>query len=256
MAAKKTSKAPVKRAPAKRASGNRRRKTYARKKLWRWALRPLRWAAYLFAAICLWVASYTVIDPPGGFYMASEWVRLGKIERDWRDLDQMAPHVPHAVMAAEDANFCLHWGFDLKAIGNALASNAEGRRVRGASTITQQVAKNLFLWHGRSWVRKGLEAGFALLIETIWSKRRIVEVYLNVAEFDEGVFGIQAAARRYFTQNASGLSLTQAARLAAILPDPKGRNAAAGTDFMRRRAMAITDGAQTLAADGRDECLK
>ncbi len=152
-------------------------------------------------------------------------------------------------------NFCLHWGFDLKAIGKALTANAEGKRIRGASTITQQVAKNLFLWQGRSWVRKGLEAGLALLIEIIWSKRRIIEVYLNVAEFDEGVFGIQAAARRYFIQNASGLSLAQAARLAAVLPDPKGRDAAAGTGFVRRRAIAITDGARTLAADGRDECL-
>lgn len=215
----------------------------------------MRWAGYAVAAAVLWVGVYTVINPPGGYYMAAEWLRLGQIERDWRDLADMSPDLPRAVMAAEDANFCQHWGFDLKAIEKAIAANAKGRRVRGASTITQQVAKNVFLWHGRSWLRKGLEAGFALLIEAIWSKRRILEVYLNVAEFDEGVFGVQAAARRYFTANASGVTLAQAARLAAVLPDPKDRNAAAGTDFMRRRAAAIADGARTLEADGRAACL-
>jgi len=159
------------------------------------------------------------------------------------------------VMAAEDANFCLHWGFDLAAIEKAIEDNAKGRRVRGASTITQQVAKNLFLWHGRSWLRKGLEAGFSVLIETIWTKRRIVEVYLNIAEFDEGVFGAQAAARRYFKADASDLTLAQAARLAAVLPDPKDRSATSGSDFMRRRAAAIAEGARTLEADGRAACI-
>ena len=245
--------------PAKKKAAKRRRKGVLRRIagwLWRIAARPLRWVGYALAAVVLWVAAYTGIDPPGGYYMAAEWVRLGKIERDWRDLEDMSPDLPRAVMAAEDANFCMHWGFDVAAIEKAIEANAKGRRMRGASTITQQVAKNVFLWHGRSWLRKGLEAGFALIIEAVWSKRRILEVYLNVAEFDEGVFGAQAAARRYFTANASGLTLNQAARLAAVLPDPKDRDAAAGTDFMRRRTVAIADGARTLEADGRAACLR
>ena len=244
-AAKSASKKPRRRGLLRRLAGA----------LWRLLARPIRWIAYALAAVVLWVASYTVINPPGGYYMAAEWIRLGTIERDWRDLEDMSPDLPRAVMAAEDANFCLHWGFDIAAIEKAIEDNAKGRRVRGASTITQQVAKNLFLWHGRSWLRKGLEAGFAGLIEAIWSKRRIIEVYLNVAEFDEGVFGAQAAARRYFTANASNVTLAQAARLAAVLPDPKDRSATSGSDFMRRRAAAIAEGARTLEADGRAACI-
>ena len=159
-------------------------------------------------------------------------------------------------MAAEDANFCDHWGFDLKAIEKAIEANAQGRRVRGASTISQQVAKNLFLWPDRSWLRKGLEAGFTVLIETIWTKRRIVEVYLNIAEFGDGVFGAQAAARHHFNRDASALTLDQATRLAAVLPDPKGRNPRAGTTFMNRRAAAIAAGARTLEGEGRAECVE
>lgn len=219
-------------------------------------LRPLRWFAYALAGAVLWVGSYTVIDPPGGYYMASEWRRLGGIERDWVGLEEMPPDLARAVLAAEDANFCDHWGFDLKAIEQALTANAKGRRVRGASTVSQQVAKNVFLWQGRSWLRKGLEAGFTVLIETIWTKRRIVEVYLNVAEFDEGVFGAQAAARHYFGRDAAALTLAQAARLAAVLPDPKGRDPRAATAYMNRRAAAIADGARTLEGEGRARCME
>jgi monofunctional biosynthetic peptidoglycan transglycosylase len=221
--------------------------------LFRW---PLRVFAYGLAAAILWVGAYTVINPPGGYYLASEWVRLDKFEHEWRDLDQMSPDLARSVMAAEDANFCDHWGFDIKAIEKAIAANAKGRRVRGASTISQQVAKNVFLWHGRSWLRKGMEAGFTVLIEAIWTKRRIVEVYLNIAEFGEGVFGAQAAARHYYKRDASALTLTQSARLAAVLPDPKRRNPRAGTAYMNRRAAAIVEGARTLEGEGRAECVE
>jgi len=216
---------------------------------------PLRVFAYALGGAILWVGAYTVIDPPGGYYLAAEWVRLGQIEREWRDLEDISPDLARAVMAAEDANFCDHWGFDLKAIEQAIEANARGRRMRGASTISQQVAKNLFLWHGRSWLRKGLEAGFTVLIETIWTKRRIVEVYLNIAEFGDGVFGAQAAAQYYFNRDATALSLDQATRLAAVLPDPKGRNPRAATAFMNRRAAAIADGARTLEGEGRAGCV-
>ena len=240
---------------ARTRSKAKKRKERRRRLLLRLIYWPLRWLAYALAAAILWVGSYTVIDPPGGYYLAAEWVRLGHIEREWRDLDGISPDLARAVMAAEDANFCDHWGFDLKAIEQAIAANAQGRRVRGASTISQQVAKNLFLWPGRSWLRKGLEAGFTVLIETIWTKRRIVEVYLNIAEFGDGVFGAQAAARHHFNRDASALTLDQSTRLAAILPDPKHRSPGRTTPYMSRRAAAIADGARTLEGEGRAGCV-
>jgi monofunctional biosynthetic peptidoglycan transglycosylase len=155
-------------------------------------------------------------------------------------------------VAAEDANFCLHWGFDMAAIRQAVAAGGN----RGASTISQQVVKNVFLWHGRSWLRKAMEAMLTPAVELVWSKQRILEVYLNIAEFDEGVFGVQAAARHYFGVDARDLSALQAARLAAVLPDPKGRSASNPSNFVRNRTRAIISGAETIAADGRDACFR
>ncbi len=241
---------------ARTKSKAKKRKDKRRRLLFRLFSWPFRVFAYALAAAILRVGAYTVIPPLGGYYLAAEWARLGHIEREWRDLEDISPDLARSVMAAEDANFCDHWGFDLEAIEQAIEANAKGRRVRGASTLSQQVAKNLFLWHGRSWLRKGLEAGFTVLIETIWTKRRIVEVYLNIAEFGDGVFGAQAAARHYFGRDASALTLDQATRLAAILPDPKGRNPRAATPFMNRRAAAIADGARTLEGEGRAECVE
>lgn len=221
------------------------------RRLLRWPVRIVFWAAVL---VVLWVALYRVVPVPGGVYMAGEALRVGGVERDWRGLDEISPHLARSVMAAEDARFCEHWGFDFDAIRAALAEREQGR-VRGASTISQQVAKNVFLWHGRTWVRKGLEAGFTGLIELIWPKRRIVEVYLNTAEFAPGVFGAEAAARHYFDRGADALSLEQAARLAAVLPNPKERNAARPSAYVQRRARAIAAGARTLEAEGRDGCV-
>jgi len=227
-----------------------------RRRLRRLLLWPLRLAAYGLAVLILWVGAYTLINPPGGYYMVSEWWRLGAIEHDWVDMDEIAPDLARAVMAAEDARFCDHWGVDLDAVEQAWEANEKGRRLRGGSTISQQVAKNVFLWHGRSWLRKGLEAGFTLLVEAIWTKRRILEVYLNVVEFGEGVFGAEAAAQHYFRRPAAKLTLDQAARLAAVLPDPKRRNPRKGSAFMNRRAAAVADGARTLEAKGRAACAE
>ncbi len=221
------------------------------RKLSGWILRLLLGGLALAVA---WVAAYRLVDPPGGVYMAAEALRLGGVERDWRDLDQMTPALPRSVMAAEDARFCDHVGFDLEAIQTAIEERERGR-FRGASTISQQVAKNVFLWHGGGWVRKGLEAGFTVLIEAMWPKRRILEVYLNTAEFAEGVFGAEAAARHAFGRGADALSADQAARLAAVLPNPKERSAAHPSAFVQRRARAIRAGAQTLRAEGRDACV-
>jgi monofunctional biosynthetic peptidoglycan transglycosylase len=158
---------------------------------------------------------------------------------DWRDLDRMAPSLPLALVAAEDQNFPVHNGFDFKAIEKARRNNARGRKVRGASTISQQVAKNLFLWSGRSWVRKGIEAWYTVLIETLWSKHRILEVYANVAEFGDGVYGAQAAARTFFGKDASRLTADESARLAAVLPSPKRYNAARPGPYVQRRTNGI-----------------
>lgn len=207
------------------------------------------------AAPALWALAYRWIDPPTTVLMVSERLRLGAIQQDWRPLEAISPHLVRAVMAGEDARFCDHWGFDVTEIRRALAEAEAGGRRRGASTMTQQTAKNAFLWPAAHWTRKALEAGFALLIEALWGKRRIMEVYLNVAEMGPGVFGAEAAARHWFDRPAADLTLPQAARLAAILPGPQTRDPAQPSDFIRRRARAIADGAQTLAAAGRDACV-
>lgn len=185
-------------------------------------------------------------------YMFSESRRLGDVEYQWVSWSDIAPVMARSVVAAEDANFCMHWGFDVQAIRTAI----EGGANRGASTISQQTVKNLYLWHGRSYTRKALETLLTPGLEAIWPKRRIIEVYLNIAEFDEGVFGVKAAAQHYFGVTPADLTATQAARLAAVLPDPKGRSAARPSDFVRKRAASIRDGAATIRKDGRAACFE
>jgi monofunctional biosynthetic peptidoglycan transglycosylase len=181
-----------------------------------------------------------------------ETFRLGGIEKDWVPMEDIAPVMARSAVAAEDANFCLHWGFDMAAIREAVAEGSN----RGASTISQQMVKNVFLWHGRNWARKAMEAAMTPVVETLWSKRRILEVYLNVAEFGEGVFGVQAAAQHHFGVDAKDLTPTQAARLAAVLPDPQERSASNPSSFVRSRTRAIMSGAETIAADGRAACFQ
>ncbi len=196
---------------------------------------------------------FKVVNPPIGIYMASEWWRLGAVKRDWTKFENFPPYVSRSIVAAEDANFCLHSGFDFQQIQSALSGKG---RLRGASTLSQQVSKNVFLWQGRSWLRKGLEAGFTVLVELIWSKRRILEVYMNVAEFDEGVFGVAAAGRNYFKVAPGKITRLQAARLAAILPNPKHRSASRPSGLVRKRTTQIISGAETIAADGRAKCFQ
>jgi len=193
------------------------------------------------------------VNPPINHYIASEWYRLGDIKRDWVRIEDFPDHMARSVVAAEDANFCMHSGFDIEAIKTALEGSG---KLRGASTLSQQVSKNVFLWHGRSWVRKGFEAGFTVLVELLWPKERIVEVYLNVAEFDEGVFGAGAAAQHYFGVKPDQITRLQAARLAAILPSPKTRSASRPTEFVRKRTRQILSGEATIAADGRADCFQ
>lgn len=221
---------------------------------------PFRWLLWQgFRALCVGfvlvialILLFAVVNPPTTIYMSQESHRLGGVDREWVSIEEIAPVMARSVVAAEDANFCQHWGFDLKAIKVAIAAGGH----RGASTISQQTVKNVFLWHGRNFTRKGMEALMTPLVEAVWSKRRIVEVYLNVAEFDEGVFGVEAAARHYFGVGPEALSATQAARLAAILPSPKTRSASRPTNSVRKRTRQIIDGAATIRADGRSACFE
>ena len=197
------------------------------------------------------VVFYNFKNPETTRYMTSEKYRLGKIKYEWVDIGEIEPVMVRSVIAAEDANFCLHWGFDLQAIRLVWRNGGSG----GASTLTQQVVKNLFLWHGRNWFRKGLEAVATPIVELIWTKRRILEIYLNIAEFDEGVFGIQAAARHYYGANSKSLSSKQAAALAAVLPDPKFRSAINPSSQLMKRASSIRGGAETIRKDRHDRCV-
>jgi len=158
---------------------------------------------------------------------------------DWVGRDEISPWMALAVIASEDQKFPTHWGFDVDAIQSVLDNNGENSRMRGASTLSQQTAKNLFLWDGRSWVRKGLEAGLTVGIETVWTKRRILTVYLNIAEFGDGVFGVEEAAQRYFHKPASRLTLSESALLAAVLPNPIRYSAAAPSGYVRQRQQWI-----------------
>ncbi|KNG93601.1 monofunctional biosynthetic peptidoglycan transglycosylase [Pseudaestuariivita atlantica] len=220
-----------------------------RRWLWRWVWRGVLIVIVLPLVI---IAMLSVVNPPMGPYMRAEAARLGGIDREWVPMEEIAPVMARSAVAAEDANFCLHWGIDMDAMRAAIESGG----ARGGSTITQQVVKNVFLWHGRSYTRKALEAGLTPLVELFWSKRRILEVYLNVAEFDEGVFGVEAAARHYFGVGPDALSPTQAARLAAILPAPKTRSASRPSTLVRNRASRIAAGAATIEADGRAACFE
>ena len=230
---------------------NKRGKTKTRS----WRKRLSRWFALaggaVAALVVLALLTYGIINPPTTFYMLAESKRLGGIEHEWVEMEAIAPVMARSAVAAEDANFCTHWGFDMGAIRTALE---EGAR-RGASTISQQTVKNVWLWQGRNWWRKALEAGITPLMEIFWSKRRILEVYLNVVEFDTGVFGIEAAARHHFGKSAARLSAREAALLAAVLPDPKGRSAVPPSAGVIRRAIRIEDGAETIRIDGRAACF-
>lgn len=212
--------------------------------------RWLRWLIALpllfLAVTVVQVATLRFIDPPVSAFMVSRQLEAWgegdwgfRIAYDWRDLDEISPHVPLAMVASEDQNFAEHFGFDIKAIEKARKNNARGRKVRGASTISQQTAKNLFLWSGRSWVRKGVEAWYTLLIEAMWPKHRIIEVYANIAEFGDGVYGAQAAARTYFRKDASRLSVAEAARMAAVLPSPRRYSITRPGPYVQRRTNAI-----------------
>ncbi|MBN8726084.1 MAG: monofunctional biosynthetic peptidoglycan transglycosylase [Xanthomonadales bacterium] len=222
----------------------------------RW-LRPLRWLGFLLGgwvlAGILAVLALRFVPPPVSAVMAWDWIdartageRGFSVDYRWTPWDEVSPAVPIALVAAEDQKFPFHHGFDVESIQDALAAADDGARLRGASTISQQVAKNLFLWKGRSFVRKGLEAYFTVLIEALWPKRRILEVYLNIAEFGPGIYGVGAASERFFHVSPARLDARQAALLAAVLPNPARLHAERPSRYVLERAQWIERQARQL----------
>jgi monofunctional biosynthetic peptidoglycan transglycosylase len=217
-------------------------------------LRAILWLVLLFVvAGVLAVLSLRWVNPPYSAFMAaaqvSAWMSRDSgyvFRHSWVDLDRISPNLPLAVVASEDQKFPEHSGFDVEAIEKAYALNQHNHKVRGASTISQQVAKNLFLWPGRSYFRKGLEACFTVLIERLWPKRRILEIYLNVAEFGVGTYGAEAAAERFFHKPAARLTRADAAVLAAVLPNPEHFSAAAPSRYVQQRREWILGQMQAL----------
>ncbi|TKI06926.1 monofunctional biosynthetic peptidoglycan transglycosylase [Martelella alba] len=224
----------------------------------RWVSRWLLRGCVVLAAVWLAaIALFSFLPVPFSAVMAER--QIGAWSRgdthyvahsDWVAMDDIAPAMALAVIAAEDQKFPWHWGFDIEAIQAAVAHNEHSQRVRGASTLSQQTAKNVLLWDGRSWLRKGLEAGLTLALEAVWTKRRILTVYLNVAEFGRGTFGVEAAARRFFHKPASRLTPAEAALLAAVLPNPLHYRVDAPSAYVRMRQQWILRQMRQMGGDG------
>ena len=203
----------------------------------------------------LWVLAYRFVNPPITATMLGDIVAGRGATRDWMGIDEIDRDMVRAAIGAEDSKFCAHNGFDVEAIEDAMKRNASGGRIRGGSTISQQTAKNAFLWQGGGYFRKGMEAWFTLLMENFWPKRRIMEVYLNLAETGIGTYGVNAGSQRYFDHDASAMSQTEAARIAAVLPLPKKRGAIAPKGFTRRYGNSITSRIGIVGRDGLDACV-
>ena len=216
--------------------------------------------ARILAKIILWAVGISLL-----LVIAFKWIPVpvtatmlmdeNGITKDWEAIENIDPNLVAAVIAAEDSKFCEHWGFDTEAIEQAMEENREGGRIRGGSTISQQTAKNVFLWQGGGYFRKGLEAWFTFWIEAVWGKHRIMEVYLNVAETGIGTYGAEAGAQRYFRKSAASLSELEAARMAAALPLPKKRAVSNPGGWLRRHGNTIAARIGVVRRDGLDSCV-
>lgn len=235
---------------AKDSEKNKSKTNQRLKKLWKWSKRIFLW---LFIAQLFYIVLLKWVNPPITITQLSSWIHGHGLKRDYVSRNAIAPDARLAVISSEDQLFPDHHGFDWKSIRKAMAYNKKkpGRvhGIHGASTISQQVAKNVFLWQGRSWFRKGLETYFTFMIELIWGKKRILEVYLNVIEMGEGVFGIEMAAQKYFNKPAKNLTRQEAASIAACLPDPKHRKPRPLTAFMSKRTQEIMQQMSFLEPD-------
>ena len=232
---------------------------YKRRRLRSWPRRIFGWIVKLIVAFfvisVLWVLAYRFINPPITVTMIGDIVAGRGATRDWMPVDQIDRDMVRAAIAAEDSTFCSHHGFNFEAIEDAMKRNASGGRIRGGSTISQQTAKTTFLWNGGGYARKGVEAWFTFLIEHLWGKQRIMEVYLNNAETGIGTYGVNAASERYYGHDASAMTPIEAARIAAVLPLPKERGAVAPKGFTRRYGNTIAARIGIVARDGLDACV-
>jgi monofunctional biosynthetic peptidoglycan transglycosylase len=209
-------------------------------------------AIWFFAITFIWVLLLRFVNPPITYLMiqrgferqaeGKEW----KIEKKWLDIENLSNNLKRAALAGEDANFLNHWGFDFKAMGKAFEKNQKGKKIRGGSTISQQTAKNVFLWPGRSYIRKAFEASFTILIELLWGKERILEVYLNVIEMGDGIYGAEAATQKYFGKSAHSMSKSQAALIIAVLPNPLRWNPSRPTRFVYYKQRLILQNMKNL----------
>ena len=232
---------------------------YKRRRAVSWPRRVIGWIAKAVLVFVLgsllWVLAYRFINPPITATMLGDVLAGRGATRDWMAIEQIDRDMVRAAIGGEDSKFCSHNGFDFDAIEQAMQRNASGGRIRGGSTISQQTAKNAFLWQGGGYFRKGLEAWFTVLVEALWPKQRIMEVYLNLAETGIGTYGVNAGAQRYFQHDASAMSRTEAARIAAVLPLPKKRGAVAPKGFTRRYGSTIAARIGAVARDGLDACV-
>jgi monofunctional biosynthetic peptidoglycan transglycosylase len=233
--------------------------TYKRRRPRSVVRRLVGWIVKLILALIvfsvLWVLAYRFINPPITLNMIGDLVHGRGAHKDWMPIGEIDRDMVRASIAAEDSKFCTHHGFDVEAIEDAMKRNASGGRIRGGSTISQQAAKNAFLWNGGGYPRKAAEAWFTFLIEHLWGKRRIMEVYLNLAETGIGTYGVNAGSERYFGHDASAMSPIEAARIAAIYPLPKKRGAIAPKGFTRRYGVTIAARIAIVANDGLDACI-
>ncbi len=209
----------------------------------------------LVGASIVWAGAYALLAPPGTLTMLQRKMSGDVIIHPWTPLEEISPNLVTAVIAAEDTRFCLHNGIDFKAIEDAMNEAENGKRLRGASTISQQTAKNAFLWNGGGWVRKGVEAWMTTLIETFWPKRRVMEVYLNIAEWGDGYFGAEAAAQARFGKRARDLNKGEAALLATVLPNPHKWRVDPPGPYVRRRVKTVRKRMDQVRRDGLDACV-
>jgi monofunctional biosynthetic peptidoglycan transglycosylase len=230
----------------------RRRKRSLPGRIFGWMVKLV--VAFVVISI-LWVLIYRFVPPPITVTMIGDVLAGRGLHKDWMPISQIDRDIVRAAIAAEDSKFCQHNGFDFEAIEDAMQRNASGGRIRGGSTISQQTAKNAFLWQGGGYARKGVEAWFTFLIEHLWGKRRIMEVYLNLAETGIGTYGVNAGSQRYFGHDASAMSATEAARIAAVFPLPKKRGAIAPKGFTRRYGNTIAARVGVVGRDGLDACV-
>ncbi len=212
---------------------------------------------YLFVGHLLYIVALKWINPPITITQITQGIEQKKLKRDYVPYDKMGKNIKMAVIASEDQKFPYHNGFDMDEIQKAYDDNQSGKRFRGGSTISQQVAKNVFLWQGRSWIRKGLEVYFTFMIETIWGKERILEMYLNTSEMGIGVFGIEAASEYYYNKSAIDLTKNEAARIAAALPNPRKYNVNPPSSYISKRANNIMRQMRNIqGSKGLDELIK